>query len=65
MIFTTDRQQALTMLRDDLLTVKEYAFLTRQCEEIVRRRCRKGTQRGAMRIDGQWRIRYSQSIGSI
>lgn len=59
------RDQLLEALRDDLLTVKEYANATRQNEEYVRQRCREGKQRGAVRLDGQWRIKCSEALASV
>lgn len=53
------RARALDLLAEDLLTVKEYAHLTRRHPEHVRQLCRVGKVRGAMRVGGQWRIRFS------
>lgn len=42
--------------RDALLTVKEYASVIRVCDKSVYRRIWNGTQAGAYRVGGQWRI---------
>lgn len=55
------RQQAIRVLAADLLTVKEYAHLTRLNPEYVRQMCRTGKLKGATRIGGQWRIVFSLS----
>lgn len=59
------RQDAIAVRASELLTVKEYADMTRQHVESVRRRIRQGRQRGAVRVDGQWRIDTRCAIGSV
>lgn len=50
------REAAILARRDELLTVKEYAFIIEEHPESVRRRIRAGKQPGALRVGGQWRI---------
>ena len=50
------RTHAIAARRDELLTVKEYAWIVRQHEKTVRRRIQHGRQPGAVNIGGQWRI---------
>lgn len=50
------RQAALEARRDELLTVKEFAFVVRRDPEYVRELCRRGRQPGACRIGGRWYI---------
>jgi excisionase family DNA binding protein len=52
------KEDALQVLRDELLTVKEYADVTRRHPEHIRQLCRIGKIRGALRVGGQWRIRF-------
>ncbi len=52
------REDALERLRGELLTIKEYADLTRRHPERVRQLCRQGKIAGAMRVGGQWRVRF-------
>ena len=54
----TERERLLIERRQELLTVKEFAALTRQHPESVRRRVREGRQVGAMRVGGQWMIDF-------
>lgn len=56
------RQQAIRVLAADLLTVKEYAHLTRRHPERIRQLCRAGKMRGAVRVGGQWRIAFSLTV---
>lgn len=53
------REDALAALRDELLTVKEYADVTRRHPERIRQLCRAGKIRAAIRVGGQWRIRVT------
>ena len=53
------RAQAIRVLAEDLLTVKEYAHITRLNPEYIRQQCRLGKLKGARRIGGQWRIVFS------
>ena len=50
------RESALLARKEELLTVKEYAFMLNLHPESVRRCIRAGRQRGAVRVGGQWRI---------
>jgi len=50
------REDAIRARRDELLTVAEYAALTRYCEKTIYRRIWAGQQPGAVRVGGQWRI---------
>lgn len=56
------RAEAIRVLAEDLLTVKEYAHLTRRHPERIRQLCRAGKMRGAVRVGGQWRILFSLAI---
>lgn len=56
------RAAAILARREELLTVKEYAVMTREHPESVRRRIRAGRQRGAVRTGGQWRIDVSIAL---
>lgn len=56
------REDALEVLRNELLTIKEYAEVTRRHPERVRQLCREGKIRGALRVGGQWRIRFIAEI---
>lgn len=53
------REDALAALRDEFLTIKEYAFVTRRNPEHLRQMARTGKLRGALRVDGQWRVRVT------
>lgn len=53
------RQSALDVLANELLTVKEYAHVTRRHPEHIRQLCRTGKIRGAVRVGGQWRILFT------
>ena len=53
------RAQAIQVLAQDLLTVKEYAHITRLHPEYVRQMCRTGKLKGACRVGGRWRILFS------
>ena len=55
------RADAIEVLANELLTVKEYAHVTRRHPEWIRQLCREGKIRGAMRVGGQWRIRFTAS----
>jgi hypothetical protein len=44
----TERERLLIERRQELLTVKEFAALTRQHPESVRRRVREGRQPGVL-----------------
>lgn len=55
----TPRAQVIRTLAADLLTVKEFAALTRLHPEYIRQLCRLGKLKGATRIGGQWRIVFS------
>lgn len=59
------RVAALEARREELLTVKEYAFMVGQHVRSVRRRIRAGKQRGATRVGGQWRIDASVAIDAL
>lgn len=50
------RTSAIEARREELLTVKEYAFMIEQHPDSVRRRIRAHRQVGAVRVGGQWRI---------
>lgn len=50
------RQAAIEARRDELLTVQEYADLVRMNPKYVYERCANGTQPGAVRLGGGWRI---------
>jgi hypothetical protein len=50
------RLDALMARRSELLTVGEYARMTRCCEKTISRRIWCGRQRGAVKDGGQWRI---------
>lgn len=50
------RNAAIEYRRNELLTVKEYAYVTRVHVRSVRRRIRRGQQPGAVRVGGQWRV---------
>ena len=52
------REDALSTLRGELLTVKEYADLTRRHPEYIRQLCRQGKIEGAVRVGSQWRVRF-------
>lgn len=56
------REDALERLRGELLTIKEYAALTRRDPEYIRDLCRKGKIAGAMRVGGQWRVRFVAEV---
>ena len=60
------REDAIQRLRDELLTVKEYAHVTRRHPEHVREMCRRGKIRGAVRVGGHWMVRFvvSESCNS-
>jgi len=58
----TARADALQVLHNELLTVKEYAHVTRRNPEYVRQLCRQGKLHTAIRVGGQWRIRFTPSI---
>lgn len=56
------REDALERLRGELLTIKEYADLTRRHPEHIRELCRQGKIAGAMRVGGQWRVRLIAEV---
>ena len=51
--------------REELLTVKEFAQLTRRCEKTIYRRIWAGRQRGALRDDGRWLIDISVALAAV
>lgn len=56
------RSEAIAALRDSLLTVKEYAHITRRHPEYIRTLCRRGKQPGARRVGGRWLIAINANI---
>lgn len=56
------KEDALERLRGELLTIKEYADLTRRHPEHIRELCRQGKIAGAMRVGGQWRVRLIAEV---
>lgn len=56
------RQDAIEARREELLTVKEFAWMVQMNPEYVRQRIRSGRQPGAIRVGGQWRIDVSIAI---
>jgi len=62
--FTTEnaRNDALCLRLQELLTVKEFAYLANLHPESVRRRIRLGCQPGAVRLGGQWRIDVAVAV---
>ena len=51
------RQESLDRQRDELLTVKEFAHITREHPRSVYRRIWEGRQRGVCRVGGNIRLR--------
>jgi hypothetical protein len=51
-----DRERALKAQQERLLTVKEYAFVTRQHPLSVYRRIREGRQPGVHHVGGNIRL---------
>ena len=49
-------QTQLDTRRAELVTVKEYAYITRQHEHSIYRRIRERRQPGLLRIGRSWRI---------
>lgn len=56
MMTPKERQDALTAQRDKLLTVKEYAYVTRQHPMTIYRRIWDGRQIGVHRVGGGVRL---------
>lgn len=50
------RRELLSARREELLTVKEFAYVFRRHPEYVRELCRRGRQPGARRIGGRWYV---------
>lgn len=53
---TKDREDELKPQREQLLTVKEYAFVTREHPGSVYRRIQEGRQEGVHRFGGSIRL---------
>lgn len=51
-----ERRERIVARCAELLTVGEFALLTRCCEKTVYRRIWSGRQAGACKVGGQWRI---------
>lgn len=60
----TARRTAIQARQEELLTVKEFAALTRVAERTIYRRLRTARQAGAVRVGGAWRIDVSLAIRS-
>lgn len=59
------REEALKAQRDRLLTVKEYAFVTRQHPLSVYRRIREGRQSGVHHVGGNIRLNPPENDPSV
>lgn len=57
------RQTALEARQEELLTIKEYAFVMRLSTKTVYRRVRLGLQPGAAKHSGEWRIDLAIATG--
>lgn len=55
------RNVAIEARRQELLTVKEFAYMVRKHPEYVREQCRRGMA-GACKIGGTWYVDVAQAV---
>lgn len=60
----TQREALIEARSEELLTVKEFAAITRRNEQTIYRRIWSGRQQGALRDGGQWKIDVCVAFGS-
>jgi hypothetical protein len=59
------RSESLTQQRDQLVTVKEYAYVTREHPLSVYRRIREGRQAGVHRFGGVIRLNLPKTDNPV
>lgn len=58
----TERDKIIAARAAELLTIKEFAALSRLHPEYVREQCRQGRIIGAFKLCGSWRIDVAVNV---